>query len=118
MMTSEDVPPRASGELPAPAIAQLRWLVAALRTEDDEGSGADREQLARRLELALIGAPRELAARLAATLAGDDSALLTRLATRHEELAYPAQLPEERTAHRGRARRYRDIAQFLRLLPG
>ena len=102
--------------LPAPALAQLRWLVAALRTEEDAGSSAAREDFARRLEQALIGATPDVPERLAAMLDGDDAALLVRLARGHEEQSYSATVVEERTAHRGRARRYREIAQLLGLL--
>ena len=102
--------------LPAPALAQLRWLVAALRTEEDADSSALREDFARRLEQALIGATPDVPERLAAMLDGDDAALLVRLARGHEEHSYSAPVSEERTAHRGRARRYREIAQLLGLL--
>ena len=104
-----------TAELPAAALAQLRWLVAALRIEQDERGDA-RESLAQRIERALIGAPGELATRVAEASSTADVALLSELAAHHEDLAYPAQAPEERTAHRGRARRYREIAQMLRLL--
>lgn len=102
--------------LPAPALAQLRWLVAALRTEDDAASAAAREDFARRLERALVGAAPDVPERLAAMLDGGDAALLVLLARGHEEHSYGAPTVEERTAHRGRARRYREIAQLLGLL--
>ena len=102
--------------LPAPALAQLRWLVAALRTEEDAASAAPREDFASRLEQALIGATPDVPERLAAMLDAEDAALLVRLARGHEEHSYSAPSAEERTAHRGRARRYREIAQLLGLL--
>ena len=102
--------------LPAPALAQLRWLVAALRTEEDEASATPREDFAVRLEQALVGATPDVPERLAAMLDGDDAALLVQLARGHEEHSYGAPTAEERTAHRGRARRYREIAQLLGLL--
>ena len=107
--------PAMTAELPAASLAQLRWLVAALRTEDDDERDA-REALATRLERALIGAPAELSARVADAAASDDVPLLVRLAARHEELVEFAASPEERTARRGRARRYREIAQMLGLM--
>jgi hypothetical protein len=117
-MTSPDTPPSRHVErtLPAPALAQLRWLVAALRTEENAASAAPREDFARRLEQALIGAPADVPERLGAMLGGEDAELLVALARNHEAHSYDAPAPEERAAHRGRARRYREIAQLLGLL--
>lgn len=98
------------------AVAQLRWLIAALRSDDHDPSLADAADLALRLEHALAGAPGDLRTRLREAVSLRDAALLVGLACWHETEAYPAPTPEERTAHRGRARRYREIAQIFGVL--
>jgi hypothetical protein len=117
-MTPPDTPLTSPDQrtLPAPALAQLRWLVAALRTEEDAASATPRAEFALRLEQALIGAPPDVPERLATMLGRGDAELLVLLARNHEAHSYDAPAPEERTAHRGRARRYREIAQLLGLL--
>ncbi len=101
--------------LPQQTTAQFRWLVAALRDEPHPASREQREDLARRLEQALAGAAPELKARLGAVLMRSDGSLLFELARWHEEESYASRPGPEQASHRGRAHRYREISQIMRL---
>ena len=100
---------------PLSVETQFRWLVAALRNESHEASFDRREGFARKLEWVLIGPHVDLAARLRRVLRSADAVLLVRLARWHEDVAQTLQPGPERTSHVGRAHRYREIAEMMRI---
>jgi hypothetical protein len=105
--------------LGGPLQPQLVLLIDSLGRCQDEASYEARRALALKLHAVLGLTARECVVRLSATIGEGDLAFLLELADDHERRTPPAPTedPRERLRRLEPARRYRDAAQVLSMLP-